>query len=395
MQESRPTITEVIVNKSKLIYNSANPRYNICSIEGDIRIIPDASTIFVVSPTPLDPNTTTWKIKPYPRKWEPGTMEGVTEMTIQQLTDANQARSCDVNHDLPAVVFSTFWFTGNLFHDHTDLIYPLFLAAHRYNGEVKLVVEDYVSKSIEKYRPYLTRLSHYPIINLDNETRVHCFSSAQVGIENLGPLGYKFQNPENDQAMQKFTGFIRESLSLERSEVEKGKKPRLLVLLRKNTRSIINEDDVINLAKDVGFEVVTADEETTKDFPRIAHIVNSCDVLMGIHGAGLANMLYLPTNGTVLQIIPFGNLKWVGRFDYGDPPSGFGLKYVEYEITVDESTLTEQYPRDHPVLTDPQSIHKKGFHEVYVAYLWKQSVKLNVDRFRGTLEETFQFYQYK
>jgi Glycosyltransferase 61 len=264
---------------------------------------------------------------------------------------------------------------------------------YRYNGEVLLVVENYVSQSIEKYRPYLTRISHYPIINLDTETRVHCFSSVQVGLENPGPLGYKFQNPQNDQAMKQFTHFIRESLSLKRSEVERGKKPRLLMLLRKNTRSIINEDEVINLARDVGFEVVTADVETTIDFPRIAHIVNSCDVLMGIHGAGLANMLYLPTNGTVLQVTPFGYLKWVGRYDYGDPPRGFGLNYVEYEITLDESTLIEKYPRDHPILTDPKSIHKKGWQAVYDVYLWEQNVKLDVNRFRGTLEEAFRLYQ--
>ncbi|KAJ3686010.1 hypothetical protein LUZ61_015174 [Rhynchospora tenuis] len=393
MQESSLTTTEVIVNKSKLIYNSANPRYNICSIEGDIRVVPDASTIFIVSPAPLYPNTTTWKIKPYPRKWEFHTMEAISEMTIQQLTDANQARSCDVTHDLPAVVFSSARFMGNLFHDYTDMIYPLFLATHRYNGEVKLLVKDYVAKSIEKYQPYLTRLSHYPIINLDTETSVHCFSSAQVGLENPGPLGYKFQNPQNDQAMQQFRHFIRESLSLGRSEVERGKKPRLLILLRKNTRAIINEDDVINMAKDVGFEVVTADVETTQDFPRIAHIVNSCDILMGIHGAGLGNMLYLPTNGTVLQILPYGELKWVGRFDYGDPPRGFGLRYVEYEITLEESSLLEKYPRDHPVIADPQSIHKKGWQEVYVVYLYEQNVKLDSNRFRGTLEDVFQSYQ--
>ncbi|XP_078177247.1 beta-1,2-xylosyltransferase XYXT1-like [Carex rostrata] len=388
------SMIEIILNKSKLIYNSTNPRYNICSIEGDIRIVSNASTIIIVSPTPLDPNTTTWKIKPYPRKWESYCMSSITEMTIQQLTDANQTRSCDVTYELPAVVFSTARFTGNLFHDYTDMIYPLFLATYRYNGEVKLVVEDYVPTCLEKYRPYLTRLSHYPIINIDAGPLVHCFSSAQVGLENPGPLGYQFQNPQNDQSMQQFRHFIRESLYLERSEAVKGKKPRLLLLIRKNTRLIINEDDVMNLAKDVGFEVVTADEETTKDFPRIAHIVNSCDVLMGIHGAGLANMLYLPANGTVLQITPFGNLKWVGRFDYGDPPRGFGFRYVEYEITLDESTLIDKYPRDHPVLTDPESIHKKGWQEIYNTYLWDQSVKLNVHRFRTTLEETFQFYQY-
>ncbi|KAJ3692412.1 hypothetical protein LUZ60_012762 [Juncus effusus] len=390
-REQSPKTLEILDKKSTLIYNYANPRYNICTIEGDIRILPNAYTIFVISPSPLDPNTSTWKIKPYPRKWEAHTMEAISEMAIQQLFHASG--SCDVTHDVPAVVFSSARFMGNLFHDYTDMIYPLFLASHRYKGEVKLVVEDYASKAMAKYKPYLTRLSHYPIINLDNETRVHCFSSARIGLENPGPLGYEFQNTQNDQHMQEFTQFIRDSLSLKRNQVLPTKKPRLLILLRKWTRTIVNEQDVIQLAKDVGFEVVTADTDTTKEYPKIAHIVNSCDILMGIHGAGLANMLYLPTNGTVLQIIPWGELKWVGRFDYGDPPRGFGLKYVEYEITQDESTLIEKYPRDHRVFTDPLSYHKQGWQEVYLVYLHEQSVKLDVNRFRGTLEEVFKSYQ--
>ena len=63
-------------------------------------------------------------------------MEAITEMTIQQLTDANQARSCDVTHDVPAVIFSTARFLGNLFHDYIDMIYPLFLATHRYINDL-------------------------------------------------------------------------------------------------------------------------------------------------------------------------------------------------------------------------------------------------------------------
>jgi hypothetical protein len=114
---------------------------------------------------------------------------------------------------------------------------------------------------------------------------------------------------------------------------------------------------------------------------------------MGIHGAGLANMLYLPTNGTVLQVSPFGYLKWVGRYDYGDPPRGFGLNYVEYEITLDESTLIEKYPKDHPILTDLNQFIKNCWQAVYEVYLWEQNVKLDVSRFRETLEEAFQLYQ--
>ncbi|KAJ3692411.1 hypothetical protein LUZ60_012761 [Juncus effusus] len=390
--EQNPTKSEN-TQTSKLTYDSSHFRYNICSIEGDIRILPNVSTVFVISPSPLDPNTSAWKIKPYPRKWESSTMETVSELTIQQLTDKSLACKCDIMHEVPAIVFSTERFMGNLFHDFTDMVYPIFLASHRYNGEVKFVVVDYLSKSMDKFQPYFKHLSHYPIINLDTESLVHCFPSVQIGLQNPGPMGYEPENPKNDDSIEEFKSFIRKGFSLERSHVERGRKPRLLIMVRNGTRSIVNENDVITMAQELGFEVVTADAETTRDFYKISRIANSCDVLMGIHGAGLANLVYLPTNGTLIQIVPWGGLYWVGKFDFGDPARGYGLNYVQYDIVVEESTLIEKYPRDHAMFTDPESIHKQGWKQVYEIFLHEQNIRLDIGRFRGILSDVYQSYQ--
>ncbi|KAG6470646.1 hypothetical protein ZIOFF_071723 [Zingiber officinale] len=61
---------------------------------------------------------------------------------------------------------------------------------------------------------------------------------------------------------------------------------------------------------------------------------------------------------------------------------GMNLEYIQYDITIAESTLLDAYPRDDKVFTDPESIHKEGWHRILEVYLRQQSVRLDVDRFR-------------
>jgi Glycosyltransferase 61 len=239
---------------------------------------------------------------------------------------------------------------------------------------------------------FLQALSHYPIINLDSETKVYCFPSGQVGLKGNKP--FTVENPTAGSTMLDFKHFLRTSLSLERAQVgviEKKsiKKPKIAILLRKGTRTFTNENEIVDMAEGIGFEVIRAATETTKDFPRIAHLINSCDVLMGLHGAGLTNMVYLPDNATIIQIIPWGNLRFISWKDYGEPTKDMRLNYVEYEIKEEESTLIEKYPRNHTVFSNPQELHRQGWMAMYTVYLVEQSVKLDVNRFRGVLVDIF------
>ncbi|WVZ72007.1 hypothetical protein U9M48_020533 [Paspalum notatum var. saurae] len=63
---------------------------------------------------------------------------------------------------------------------------------------------------------------------------------------------------------------------------------------------------------------------------------------MGVHGAGLANMLF-----TVVWIVPWGELKWACRHSFGDPVPYMGLQYLEYEATAEQTSLKESYPKNH------------------------------------------------
>lgn len=140
----------------------------------------------------------------------------------------------------------------------------------------------------------------------------------------------------------------------------------------------------------MGFRVVTAGPEMARNLTRFARVVNACDVMMGVHGAGLTNMMFLPDGASVVQILPWGALHYACFHDFGAPAPDMGLNYFEYEINEEESSLAKRYSRSDPVFRDPLSVHKQGFGAVWSVFLKDQMVKLDVRRFKGVLQEALQ-----
>ncbi|KAG6489372.1 hypothetical protein ZIOFF_050641 [Zingiber officinale] len=394
-EEEEPTESngEIPRKESRVMCDFTAPRSDTCQIDGDVRVVPKSSTILLASPLTRPSQNTTWKIRPYPRKWEHATMEPIKELTISlaTATAADYQRRqpppprCTVTHAVPAAFFSTGGFVGNYFHDFTDVIIPLFMTVRRFHGEVRFLVSDFNYPFMAKYRPILERLSNHPPINLDaGDGEVHCFPQAHVGLFSHRALGIDATKSPDGVSMRDFRDFLRSCFSLKLRSISRGisrGKPRLLLILRRGSRSFVNEREVMRMVKSVGFKLITAGPEEAQNISRFAQLVNSVDVLMGIHGAGLTNMVFLPANATVVQIIPCCQLADGCRYIFAEPAPAMGLKYAEYEIKVEESTLWEKYPRDHVVFRDPISIQKKqGFNAFWNIFLNHQKVKLDVGR---------------
>ncbi|XP_072959205.1 beta-1,2-xylosyltransferase XYXT1-like [Typha angustifolia] len=388
--EQYPTVSDVPIQKGKVNCDFTQMRSDTCSMDGDIRVLGSSSTIIEVSPTQFQSENTTWKIRPYTRKWEATTMESIKEFTLKSAFNHGQIPSCNVRHDITAIVFSTGGFVGNYFHDFSDVVIPLFITSRQYNGKVQFLVTNFNWQWVNKYQWILQRLSDYQVINLDTDNMVHCFPSVHVGLKSHKVLGIDPSKSPNGYSITDFRNFLRTIFSLKRSYTksiskQSRRKPRLLIVLRKGSRSLTNEKEVIEMARRVGYKVITAGPEETNDLSRFAQVVNSCDVMMGVHGAGLTNMLFLPTNATLIQIIPWGVGSDGCRYIFGEPAPDMGIRYVDYEIGEEESTLIERYPRDHAVFKDPISIHKLGFNTLWSIFLNEQKVKLDVSRFRSLL----------
>jgi capsular polysaccharide biosynthesis protein len=115
-------------------------------------------------------------------------------------------------------------------------------------------------------------------------------------------------------------------------------------------------------------------------------------VLLAVHGAGLTNQVFLPAQAVVIQIVPWGRMDWMATNFYGEPARGMNLRYLEYYISEEESSLIHMYPRDHMVFRDPLAIHSQGWNALSEVIM-KQDVKLNLRRFRPTLLQALDLLQ--
>ncbi|KAI3936820.1 hypothetical protein MKW98_021682 [Papaver atlanticum] len=380
------------------VCNVFEPRSDFCEIEGDIRVEGKSASIHFTSST-----NESWRIKPYARKGDNGAMKDITELSIKSFLENDKQASapdCNINHNTPAIIFSTGGYAGNQFHAFTEILLPLYLTSHHFHQEVQFLVTNSQPYWLKKYEPIIKQLSRYPIIDIDKEVDIHCYQKVTVGLKHHKDLGIDLTKSPKGYSMVDFAEFLRMSYSLERSSAIKmdkdflnkneKKKPRLLILSRKRTRRFINEDEIVTMAKDLGYEVVVAEPGVTITSSNFAHIVNSCDVMVAVHGAGCTNLLFLPSNAILIQVFPLGPLEEFGKHIYGDPAEAMNLRYLEYKITVEESSLVEQYPADHAIFRDPRSFSEKGWSAVKSAYLDQQNVKLDIGRFKKTLLEALE-----
>ncbi|KAL8488052.1 hypothetical protein ACS0TY_024363 [Phlomoides rotata] len=369
-----------------------------CEFEGEVRVDSNTSTVFLMI-TAAAAHTTSWVIQPYPRKGIPYVKNWTILATNKE---NNNIPKCSKKHSLPAILFSLGGFSGNHFHDFADLIVPLYSTSSHLKRKVHFLATDYKPWWPSKYRKLLDMLTKHAILDIDREKLVNCYTKIILGLRFHKELIINSQDhvsppagitqETNIPSMSQFRQLLRETYSLKRKEALKWKKgggirPRLVIISRKKTRIITNEGEIHRAARKQGYEVILAEGETSANLTEFGQLVNSCDVMMGVHGAGLTNMVFLPDNAILIQVVPLGGIDVFAKLDFGNPAEGMKIRYLEHKIGMKESSLLQQYGINDPVIRDPMSIHRKGWDHLRKVYLDNQNVTIDVPRFRATLSK--------
>ncbi|XP_022842305.1 uncharacterized protein LOC111365955 isoform X2 [Olea europaea var. sylvestris] len=408
-------------------------RSDICIMKGDVRTLSVSSSIFLYGATGPSGHLTGIidddddegkedhviqheKIRPYTRKWEPEVMDTITELDlIVKRKDLGVRRSCDVVHNVPAVFFSTAGYTGNLFHEFNDGILPLYITSQHLNKKVVFVILEYHNWWITKYRDILSQLSYFPVIDFNGDKRIHCFPEAIVGLRIHDDLTIDSSLMENDKTLGDFRdlldraywprirGLLKEeereaqlnvakstfspSLRTQRKAV---KKPKLVIISRNGSRAISNQDKLVKMAKSIGFSVEVLKPVRTTELAKVYKVLNSSDVMVGVHGAALTHFLFMRPGSVFIQVIPIGT-DWAAETYYAEPSRMLGLRYIGYKILPKESSLYDDYDKNDPILSDPSSLNKKGWEFTKKIYLDRQIVRLNLGRFRKRLLRAYNY----
>lgn len=353
----------------------------LCLVNKPVRIDNSGLTIYVPSSQSYVNRT----LKPYANRDDGTAMSRVSPVKIVN-GDVN-APACRITHDAPAVVFSSGGFTGNVFHEINEVIIPLFITTRHFRSRLKFLITDYKPWWVSKYSKVLTHLSHYEAINpAANGSAVHCFPGAVIGLVYHGKLALNATDIPGGYSAFDFKHFLRESYNLKIKNVSeiKREKPILILISRKKSRVVSNENEIVVMMEELGFEVVVTRPNRMSNLNKFAALVNSCSVLVGAHGAGLTNQVFLPDGAVMVQVVPLG-LEWASTNYYGAPTKEMGVQYLEYKIEPEESSLMQTYGRDHPVITDPASVFAKGYYAARAVYIDAQNLKINVKRFKETV----------
>jgi hypothetical protein len=275
----------------------------------------------------------------------------------------------------------------------------LFLTAHQIDRDVQLLITNNKPWFIKKYAAVFHHLTKHDIIDFDADNQVRCYPHVIVGLRSHRDLGIDPNSTPHNYTMMGFRLFVRESYGLPAPEVDipyradkddPERKPRIMFIDRSKTRRFMNTPDILQVLDWFGFEVVKADPRIGSNLNEFVRLVDSCDAIMGVHGAGLTNMMFLRSGAVVVHIVPYG-IEFMADGLYGAPARDMGLRHVLYSISPDESTLLEKYGRNHRVIKDPESIRKSGWEKVGEFYMSAQDIVLNMTRFGSSLLKAIEF----
>ncbi|XWS11254.1 hypothetical protein CRYUN_Cryun38cG0068200 [Craigia yunnanensis] len=355
----------------------------VCLANKPVRIDNKALTIYVPSDQPQVKRI----VQPYARKEDENAMKLVTPLQI--LHGNTNPPACTFTHNVTAVIFSSRGFTGNVFHEFNEIIIPIFITCRHFRSHLQFVITDFQPWWVQKYNRILSHLSSYEVINPEADGSVHCFPRAVIGLKYHNNLAINTTDIPGGYSMFDFRQFLRESYNLKIKRVSEIQKPVLMLISRRKTRRFLNEDEMVEMMEELGFQVIRAEPGRMSNLDKFAEVVNSCSVMVGAHGAGLTNEIFLPTGAVMVQVVPLEN-EWVATNYFGEPAKEMGVRYLEYKIEPEESSLIDTYGRNHRVFTDPESIISKGYYAFRSVYVDGQDLKINLERFRKTLIEAMQ-----
>nr|CAD1829609.1 unnamed protein product [Ananas comosus var. bracteatus] len=384
-------------------------RTDVCFMRGDVRTHAASNSIFLLSPSSSPSNSTVdEKIRPYTRKWEASVMSTIDELSLRTVAAANR---CDVVHRVPAVVFSTGGYTGNVYHEFNDGLIPLYITSQHFDRQVVFVMLEYHDWWMTKHGHVVSRLSDYPPIDFSGDRRTHCFPEAIVGLRIHDELSIDAAKMKSNKSISDFRRLLDEAYAprvraIDRDEQShrndsnssssssnnrsNEKAPKMVIMSRNGSRAIENEREVVEAAEAVGFEVEVMSPQRDTELARIYRALNSCDVMVGVHGAAMTHFLFMRPRSVFVQVVPLGT-DWAAEMYYGEPARKLGLRYAAYKILPRESSLYRKYSRNATILKDPDSVNAQGWQVTKKVYLDGQNVRLDIGRFRKRLVKAFEY----
>ena len=187
--------------------------------------------------------------------------------------------------------------------------------------EMQVVFFDYqdAHKNLDGAWKHLFSPNH-PILRVEDlkemakEGEYLCFRHAIFGL--IGYLGFlhmsnhhptKADECFNSELVQSFSNFVMSTYDGV-IDFPPPEKPNIVLISRRNaTRIFINEAEIVEMLKTIKKANVKVVDLAQISFEEQVRLMRNTSILIGVHGAGLTNLLYLPTQALVVELSTRGN----------------------------------------------------------------------------------------
>lgn len=184
----------------------------------------------------------------------------------------------------------------------------------------------------------------------DHQTEFHISSLRLMGVNSwetltVGDIYYEIQNlsyPSHDIQIGDYNDDLIKVLSkkLTASVVKMKTKSRIWINRRnRNSRRIVNEEEVLYVVRSFEFEII---EFELLSFEEQIQLMNQANVVAGVHGAGLTNMIFMKPNSKVFELTTQMD---GGQYYYYTLSNALNHKYyyqlckTEREATIQDANL--------------------------------------------------------
>jgi len=254
-------------------------------------------------------------------------------------TISGDSPTCDLYIDQPTFIVKLDA-TVNMYHHFCDFL-NLYLSLHvrkteedgtkMFSTDNQIIIwenHDYISNFGDAWRAF----SRNPLLNLlDLAGKRVCFRNVVFPLLSRMLFGLYYNTPlirgcANSALFTSFSQFV-----LHRLEIPAGNptnKLRVTLLSRRTRfRRILNEDELVASMEASGrFTVTLAKFDHRTPFTQQLEVIRSTDILIGMHGAGLTHLLFLPAWAAVFELYHCDDPEC-----YNDLARLQGLKYTTWQ----------------------------------------------------------------
>jgi protein O-GlcNAc transferase len=220
---------------------------------------------------------------------------------------------CDVVEDRP-VVFMKLDVTVNMYHHFCDF-FNLYAAQHvngSFSDDIQIVIWDTRmprSRDVLFGATWKAFSRHERKMLAEYDGKRVCFRNIMFSLLPRMRRGLYYSSTvtpgcRNSGLFKAFSHHIISRMGIKQKRSSGDGLIRVTLLVRKTTyRRILNEDQLVNAMRaDGAYDVTVVNYDLSIPFLEQLNITHNSDIFIGIHGAGLTHLLFLPDWATVFEL---------------------------------------------------------------------------------------------